>query len=70
MQSFGTEYNPELYKQSMRILTEVSEEIACFKVDLVLVLNYTHSKHMQTNPRTFFMDANIRDFNVLNPLVE
>eukprot|EP00042_Codosiga_hollandica_P044738 m.446107 g.446107 ORF g.446107 m.446107 type:complete len:725 (+) comp56864_c0_seq10:31-2205(+) len=49
--SFGTEFNPELYKQSMRILAEVADAIPCFK----------------EQPRVYFMDANIRDLNSMNP---
>ncbi len=30
--SFGTEFNPQLYKQSMLVLTDVCRRLPCFRV--------------------------------------
>ena len=49
--AFGTEFNPQLYKQSMLALVECTQSITCF----------------QKTPRTFFLDANIKDLTSLNP---
>lgn len=80
-QSFGTEFNPQLYKQAMLALRDCSEKWACIKVcaeaaamgktpapppppyAILLVLS------LQSDPRVFFMDANIKDLSSLNPFV-
>eukprot|EP00039_Didymoeca_costata_P013910 m.218001 g.218001 ORF g.218001 m.218001 type:complete len:749 (+) comp15897_c0_seq4:426-2672(+) len=51
--AFGTEYNPQLYKQSMLALLD------CCKTP--------GSECLLENPRVFFMDSNIKDFNTMNP---
>eukprot|EP00038_Savillea_parva_P028924 m.67783 g.67783 ORF g.67783 m.67783 type:complete len:1010 (+) comp8468_c0_seq2:201-3230(+) len=47
----GTEFNPELYKQSMLALRECTQSV----------------KGLEESSRVFFMDANIKDFMSLNP---
>ncbi len=51
--SFGTEFNPHLYKQSMLVLLDTAKQFPCFRGD----------------PRVFFMDTNIKDFANMNPCV-
>lgn len=49
--SFGTEFNPQLYKQSMLTLVECAELIT----------------HLKESPRVFFMDQNIKGITSLVP---
>ena len=51
VQSFGTEFNPQLYKQSMLALVECAQAIPMLK----------------ESPRVFFMDQNIKDMTSLEP---
>lgn len=76
--SFGTEFNPQLYKQSMLALYDAATKLPCFRVCFLLFFKY-RSHHFdswlimclvcQRDPRVFFMDANIKDIMSLNPYV-
>ena len=51
-QSFGTEYNPELYKMSMSILNEIYHKVPCVRVSEVLqskmhLLTSIHFRRLQ-----------------------
>lgn len=50
-QTFGTEFNPELYHQSMLVLRELADRVPL----------------LRSTPRVFLMDSNIKDIVSLNP---
>jgi len=50
--SMGTEFSPYLYRQSMLALSECTMEVDSFTME---------------QPRTFFLDSNIKSFKSLNP---
>jgi hypothetical protein len=61
----GTEFNPHLYKSSMLALQDVTEKIPCFLVSYSASTAKTLT--VQTRPRVFFMDSNIKDLSSMQP---